>query len=62
MLILGYTLIFNIVGNDGHVGIADSIGIITLGPKISAPQLCLHLFMFGKYVLSGDAFDFLHEI
>lgn len=62
LFVAGDALVFNVIGDEGHRGIAHGIGIIALCPEVTAPQFCFHLWMFGKDNPGGDTFNFLHEI
>jgi hypothetical protein len=57
-----YTLVFDVVRDDRHGGIAHRVGVVALCPEVTAPELGFHLGMFCKNVFRGDAFDLLHYI
>ena len=56
------TLVFNVIGNSGHIGITNGISVVTTRPEVTSPELCLHFWMMVKEIFSGDAFDFLYQV
>jgi hypothetical protein len=52
-------LVFHVVSDNRHVGVANGICIITLGPELSTPQFYFDFRVCFEEMIGGDTFDFL---
>ena len=57
MLVVRESLVFDVVRDNGHVGVADGIGVVTLGPELSSPQFYFEFRVVFEEMIGGDALN-----
>ena len=55
-------MVFDVVSDDRHRGVTDGIGVVALGPEVTAPEFSLHHFVVGEDRSGGDAFDLFDNV
>ena len=61
-MVFRITLVFDVVSNDRHRGITNGIGVVALGPEVTAPEFGLHHFVVGEDCSGSDAFDLFDNV